>query len=237
MNNLLLFLFSIYEKCVSLVIKPIFYKEKKFPLKRRNERPTEFAFAFDCISRIYPKTLLDVGTGTTSFPHLVANCGIRVKAIDYIETYWTFGMSNRHFPVERGDITKPDLKEKFDMVTCISVLEHIPEHRKAVSGMFGLLNPNGYVVLTFPYNENHYLPDVYRHPDAGYGSDHKFIAQVYSRNEIDEWLQDNNAQIIEQKYYEFFTGEFWTMGDFYYPIRESSREKKHQLTCLLLQKK
>lgn len=38
----------------------------------------------------------------------------------------------------------------FDLITCISVLEHIPEDRDAVSTMWSLLRPGGRLVLTVP---------------------------------------------------------------------------------------
>lgn len=237
MKSAALFFYGIYEKFVVLLLQPVFYKEKKFPLKRMNERPTEYKFAFECVAEYYPKSLLDVGTGTTAFPHLISNCGISVAAIDQISSYWKFGMSNRHFKITNNDITAPTLDKKFDMVTCISTLEHIPDHRNAVKGMFGLLNEGGHIVLSFPYNENHYIEDIYRHPNAGYGKEHKFIGQVYSRHEINQWLQDNGAEIVRQEFYRAFTGEFWTMGEAIYPIRKTSKEELHQLTCLMLKKK
>lgn len=38
----------------------------------------------------------------------------------------------------------------FDLITCLSVLEHIPSDRKAVSQMWSLLEPGGRLVLTVP---------------------------------------------------------------------------------------
>ncbi len=38
----------------------------------------------------------------------------------------------------------------FDLVTCISVLEHIPEDRRAVEAMWSLLRPGGRLILTLP---------------------------------------------------------------------------------------
>jgi SAM-dependent methyltransferase len=237
MKKLILFIFSVYERIIIVFIKPIFYREKKYPLKRMNERPVEFAFAFKYIAEFYPKTMLDVGTGTTSFPHLISNCGIKITAVDYIENYWNNGLNNRHVPIVKQDITKPTLNTKFDMITCISVLEHIKDNRAALKGMFSLLNTNGRIVLTFPYNEKKYVKDVYRLPEAGYGKDHPFIGQVYSREQLDNWVNDNDAEIVDQEYYEVFTGELWTFGQSIYPIKKTTKESKHHLTCILLQKK
>jgi SAM-dependent methyltransferase len=236
MKSIVEYIFGIYEKLIQVLLGPIFYKENKYPLKRKNERANEFAFAFNCIAEKSPDSLLDVGTGKTSFPHLVQNCGIHVTAIDKIKGYWSSGFSNRHFRVHSDDITNPRIGKKFDMITCISVLEHIPTHREALKGMFSLLNPGGQIILTFPYNEHTYHPDIYRHPDAGYGQHHAFIGQVYSRNEINQWLADNGGVILKQIYYEAFTGEFWTMGDSIYPLRQTNVTSRHHLTCLLLSK-
>lgn len=234
MKSIIEYVFGVYEKLIQLLLHPVFYKENKYPLKRKNERANEFAFAFRCIAEKSPDTLLDVGTGKTSFPHLVQNCGIKVTAIDKITGYWHTGFSNRHFNVKSDDITNPRIGQKFDMITCISVLEHIPMHREALKGMFSLLNPGGQIILTFPYNEHTYHPDIYRHPDAGYGQQHPFIGQVYSRNEVNSWLADNDGVILKQIYYEAFTGELWTMGNALYPLKETSVDARHHLTCLLL---
>ena len=64
-------------------------------------------------------------------------------AIDRIDEYWSDGMFNRHFHIIEDDIRTTDLKKKFDFVSCISVLEHIREHRDAMQSMFSLLTPGG----------------------------------------------------------------------------------------------
>lgn len=236
MKSIIEYFFGVYEKLIQILLNPVFYKENKYPLKRKNERSNEFAFAFSCIAEKSPDSLLDVGTGKTSFPHLVQNCGIKVTAIDKITGYWISGFSNRHFKIKSDDITNPRIGQKFDMITCISVLEHIPLHREALKGMFSLLNPGGQIILSFPYNEHTYHADIYRHPQAGYGQQHPFIGQVYSRNEVNSWLADNNGVILKQLYFEAFTGEFWTMGNALYPLKETSPDAKHHLTCLLIAK-
>jgi len=36
---------------------------------RFNERPVEFGFVFRKLAQIYPRKVLDIGTGTTALPH------------------------------------------------------------------------------------------------------------------------------------------------------------------------
>lgn len=208
------------------------YRKQAF--RRFNERPVEFAFLFRQLARLYPRTVLDVGTGTTALPHLMRNCGFLVTATDNIRDYWPNGMSNRHYYVIDDDITRTRLSAKFDFITCISVLEHIERSDQAVAGMFSLLNPGGHLVLTFPYTEGNYLRNVYELPGSTYGQDASYITQSYSRVHLDRWLEQNRGEIVEQEFWQFWDGDYWTVGKQLIPPRQVSRNDTHQLTCLLV---
>ena len=210
------------------------YKSQVFT--RFNERPIEFGFIFKKIGEIYPRTILDVGTGTTALPHLMRNCGCLVTATDNVRDYWSSGMQNRHYYIIDDDITKTRLTGLFDLITCISVLEHIQKPNDAIRNMFSLLKPNGHLILTFPYNERSYIKNVYELPRSSYGKEATYITQSYSRSELDQWLKENNATIITQEYYQFWDGEHWTVGKQVIPPKEVTSEDKHQLTCILMRK-
>lgn len=210
------------------------YESQSF--NRRNERPIEFRFVFNQLLKTSPRTVLDVGTGKTALPHLMRNCGLVVTAIDNISDYWPRGMFNRHFYVINDDITRTKLKRTFDFITCVSVLEHIRAHDDAVAKMFSLVNPGGYIALTFPYNENGYIEDVYRLPDAGYGRDFPYICQVFSRKELDRWVRNNEGALVEQEYWQMFSGEFWTFGEILRPPMQVEKRELHQLSCVLLRR-
>lgn len=227
---------SIYTAIGKTYLLPILRKEWKRGIVKRNERPVEYAFAMKWVSKIYPTEILDVGPGKSSWPHLIAECGIHITAIDKIEGFWTGTFVNRHYYILNDDITKPKIKKQFDMITCISVLEHIPNHQAAMRGMFGLLRPGGYIILTVPYNEEQYVENIYKHPGAAYGGDFTFICQVFSRREIELWLDQNHGTIVEQEYYDSFTGDLWTFGKRRYPPRKVDKGEKTHLTCLLIQK-
>ncbi len=201
-----------------------------------NERPVEYRFALEHLAGLAPTTVLDVGTGTTALPHLLRNCGFLVTAMDNIRDYWEAGMFNRHYYVLDDDIRRPKLNKKFDFLTCVSVLEHIPEHNAAMGAMFSLLNSGGHIVLTFPYNETAYVDNVYLLPEASYGKDLMYVCQVYSRVQVDGWLAHNGARIIAQEYWCMFTGDYWACGERLRPPVEVALHNRHHLTCLLLQK-
>lgn len=203
---------------------------------RFNERPIEFGFVFRKLGEIYPQTILDVGTGTTALPHLMRNCGCLVTATDNVRDYWPSGMVNRHYHVIDDDITETHLSGRFDLITCISVLEHIQDPDSAVRNMFSLLKPNGHLLLTCPYNERSYVRNVYELPGSSYGKGLPYITQSYSRGELQRWVQENRGTIREQEYWQFWEGEHWTVGNQIIPPKKVSADDGHQLTCIHMQK-
>jgi SAM-dependent methyltransferase len=204
--------------------------------KRFNERPVEFAFVFRHLSRIYPRTILDVGSGQSALPHLMQKSGFVVTAVDNVRDYWRKGMFNRHFHVLHDDITKSSLTGPFDLITCISVLEHIEASAAAMRNMFRLLPPGGHLILTCPYSERSYVRNVYELPGSSYGKGRAYITQSYSRAELDLWLREGNGSVVEQEFWQFWEGEHWTVGRQVIPPRPVSADDRHQLTCLLLRK-
>ncbi len=199
-----------------------------------NERPIEYRFVFDNIIRYGPKKVLDVGTGVTALPHLIYNCGTRVLAIDNINDYWPEGMQNRHYHVLNDDITNSKLTDRFDMITCVSVLEHIDEFDKAISSMAKLLTPDGVIVLTFPYTESRFIDNVYSLPDSCVKLLPAYKTHSFSRAEIDHWINKNNLKIQKQEYWKFYSGEFWTIGDRYRIPKEVDVMESHNLTCIAM---
>mgnify|MGYP001255149908 CR=1 FL=1 len=233
-NKLLL---AIYERLIGLFIMPMLLLEERSPSTTSiNERVIEYSFALKVLSELCPQTIIDVGSGRTSWPHMLSGCGFLVSAMDKIDGYWNLSFTNRHYHIIKDDITNPQIEKRFDAATCISVLEHIPNHMAAIEGMFSLLKPGGYLILTFPYSERRYIDNVYKLPGAGYGQDARYTCQVFSRDQIDAWLKNSKAELICQEYYRVFTGEFWTFGERVYPPCEVKKNEKHHLTCIVLRK-
>jgi len=201
-----------------------------------NERPVEYSFVFKHLALQCPQMILDVGSGITSLPHLMQICGFKVTAIDNIKNYWPKGMQNRHFYIINDDIANSILAEKFDFITCISTLEHITKYDDAVDHMFRLLKNGGKLVLTFPYNEKQYCKNVYMLEDSTAPKNLPFATQAFSRQQLTNWCQKNNAKILEQEYWRYFSGDYWTTGERLKPPVKTDVNEKHQITCLLISK-
>lgn len=211
------------------------YSHQRF--RRHNERPVEFAFVFTQIARLAPQTVLDVGTGETALPALMANCGCVVTAIDNKRDYWAKGMSNRHWHVIDDDISATSLRGPFDLVTCISVLEHVVAPLRAVTNMLGLLRPGGHLVISCPYTEHEHIDNTYAMPGVDPEMSRlPYIARSYCRADLDQWLETSQAELVEAQYWRGYSGRHWAQGTRIAPPEPSTVSAAHNLACLLIRK-
>jgi len=219
-----------YGKQYCNIVTDLEYQSQR--TRRKNERSIEIAFVFKHLTKYYPSTVIDVGTGPSSLPHLMSSVRFEVDAIDDYGDYWKDGLFNRHFKVDKQDILNHTIKRHYDFITCVSTLEHIPEHKIAVKNMLDLLNPDGVLLITAPYNEFEYIPDIYRKKGAGYGSNFPSTCQVFSRKEVNSW----GGTVMDQEYWQVFNGPYWTFGRQIYPPVQTDKDGLHQLTCILMGK-
>lgn len=63
------------------------------------------------------------------------------------------------------------------------------------------------------------------------------ICSSYSRKELNCWLKKNNGEIIEQEYWRFWDGDYWTVGNQIIPPLKVTVEDKHQLSLICIRKK
>lgn len=212
------------------------FEEQRFA--RTNERAIEYGYVFRQLNAFQPQTVLDVGSGTSALPSLLATCGFVVTATDNVSDYWPQGMINRHWHTVDDDIRTSHLTGSFDAVVCVSTLEHIFEHGAAMQQMLRLTRPGGHLLITTPYNESRYHPNVYAARESAYGRDLPYPAQSFSRAELNGWLAGEcAAELVDQEYWRCFTGDLWTFGELLRPpVRASGPEETHQLTCLSIRR-
>lgn len=207
-----------------------YLRQEREKLPPVNERPVELAFIFNQLARLYPKTLLDVGAGGTTLPNLLQHCGFEVTAVDLDP------LANRHFYLEQADIVTDDLGRSFDVITCISTLEHIPDHAAAMANMFRHLRPGGALLLTVPYHEERYVPNSHALPGTTRPSA-MGVTQIFSRRELDGWIAASGWELAGEEFYAHYTGELFTLGEEFYPARRVlPGQGKADLACLALRR-
>jgi SAM-dependent methyltransferase len=225
-----------YETGARLYLSPLLEREWRYPpIPELREYVFQFEFAMRAVARHMPRELLDAGSGVSSWPHLLASCGIRVTATDEIRGYWG-SMFNRHYHVIADDITASTLDREFDMVTCLGVLTTIPDDRAAIHNLFRLVKPGGHLVLTVAYKEDEAVPNAYALPGASYGAGYRFIARQFSRAEVDGWLAAEGGEIEQQEYFRVFTGPYWAAGERLEPPLRVGVDEPHQYTALSIRK-
>jgi 2-polyprenyl-3-methyl-5-hydroxy-6-metoxy-1,4-benzoquinol methylase len=140
-------------------------------------RVWEYPFVAEQLRRyVVPRhglRLLDIGTAVTFFPFYLGRQGFEVTMLDadpqmpehfqraFDRTSKKLGVKAqpRYVIADARDTKLPDAS--FDVITCISVLEHIPEWTRSVNEISRLLRPNGLFVLTFDVEHSgntHALP-------------------------------------------------------------------------------
>lgn len=207
------------------------FRDQRF--SRFNERPVELAFVFRHQASLYPKTVLDVGTGRTALPQLIRNGGALVTAIDNIRDYWSHEVINRHYHVIDDDICESKLSSEFDLVTCVSVLEHIQDADAAVRHMVRLTASGGHLLLTFPYSPDSYVPNVYALEGSSYGQTAPYVTQAFDDSRIASWQRENRLRLVDVEYWRFWEGAHWTQGQQIIPPRRQPGPDGAQLACLL----
>lgn len=135
-------------------------------------RKLEYAFVLDRARPSLEKgehpKVLDAGCGVTPFPHLLSMMGATVEAVDFdeelIEVLKAAKVNDLYgFPVHHQwmDLRQlAFLDATFDLVTCVSVLEHLDDgdERLVLDEIVRVLKPTGKALLTVDVKEGNAHP-------------------------------------------------------------------------------
>jgi SAM-dependent methyltransferase len=128
----------------------------------------EYPWALERAGLAPGSTVLDVGCGDSIFPVYLAAQGHRVVAVDLDFTTNIGHLHGLRTGYLRGDLGALPLADgAFDVVFCISVIEHLPEHgvAAALAEIRRVLRPGGRLLLTTDYYEDCRASLWYSGPD------------------------------------------------------------------------
>jgi len=138
--------------------------------------------------------ILDIGCGTGMTMEALGKFGEvwgvdnNPKAIDYCRKRGLKNLILADFP------SQVPLKEKFDLITFLDVLEHIEGDAKAIKTAKGLLEPGGVLLITVPAFQFLWSPhDIANHH-----------VRRYDKEELSAKIQLAGFKIIKLSYYNFF---------------------------------
>ena len=126
----------------------------------------EYSYAILYSGHRHRGKVLDVGSAKSIFPYYLAAKGYDVTTIDIADFEYRTQIG-RKFGVKciTGDLRvfHPELEGKFDLITNLSVIEHIDEDTEAVLNLAKYLKPGGIMVISTDFYERYIeYPDANR---------------------------------------------------------------------------
>ena len=146
--------------------------------------------------------ILDIGCGVGTLDFYLANKGFKVLGIDISKkaveacrkNARVLGLGDR-LNFERLNFPEEKPLEKFSLVICSEVLEHLKNDKKAVEVIFDLLRPGGIVIFSTPsQNAPLFRLGLTRKKDKQIGH-----LRRYTLEELVSLLRKQNPRILETK--------------------------------------
>ena len=167
--------------------------------------------------------IYDAGSGYGQYSYFMAKklkpCSI--YSVDVKEEWikdieWFFKsrkIENIDFAVE--DLTKIEHQNKFDLIVCVDVMEHIEQDIKVFQNYFNALKNGGYLLIN--------TPSVFGGSDVHDDDDESFIGEHardgYSREDLESKLHPLGLKTYQSRYtYGFWGDKAWRLG-IKFPIR------------------
>lgn len=194
------------------------------PLHQIN--PLRLQFIIQHVENLFDKQILDVGCGGGILSESLAKLGAKVSGIDMGEEPLNIAKLHALESNVNVDYQKITAEEKatqcpetFDIVTCMEMLEHVPDPASIIASCAKMVKPNGYVFFsTLNKTLSSYLLAIVAAekilkivPDGTH--DHKAFIRPST---LIAWAEEHNLKCID------------TAGIHYNPLTEN-----HKLTSNL----
>ena len=162
-------------------------------------------------------SIYDAGTGYAQYTYFMSKKLIpnNIYAVD-VKKEWINDadkffkdrkINNVKFGIE--DLTKINHKGKFDLITCVDVMEHIEEDVKVFQNFYEALKPGGFLLIN--------TPSIFGGSDVHDESEESFIGEHaregYSKEDIESKLHPFGFKTYQIKYtYGFWGDKAWRLG-------------------------
>lgn len=152
------------------VFEQNYYKRRKSISKSRLVVKSHVEEIFKSVAPYLNKpikslSVLDVGSGKGEYSFILEKYVKYVVGVEPYKDAYEECIKNKREDRSRIDfynipIEKFNINKKFDLVLCITIIEHMPKADKSFTKIFDLLNKDGVIYLTAPNKlwpfENHY---------------------------------------------------------------------------------
>lgn len=140
-----------------------FEKVEELNSSHQNMRSEQVNFVLDNINKDYKNfKFLDIGCGSGYYLKLLKNKGLYCEGIE--RSNMMCDMINKHYDIKctNTSFEELNLENKFDVVSIITVLEHLHNPKKCLLKINDLINSGGYLFIEVPdtqFPRSDILPD------------------------------------------------------------------------------
>lgn len=139
--------------------------------------------------------ILDAGSGFGQYDYYIGKRhhdweikGLDVKAEQIEDCNQFFKKINfHHVKFEKADLVKYNAKEKYDLVLCVDVMEHIEEDEKVLNNFYASLKPGGLLLISTPSDQGG--SDVHHDHDDGASFIDEHVRDGYSIEDLSTKLR------------------------------------------------
>jgi 2-polyprenyl-3-methyl-5-hydroxy-6-metoxy-1,4-benzoquinol methylase len=149
------------------------------------------------------KKVIEVGCGLGIYSLKMSQKGAVVTGIDVGERLIKISrkkVRNGKFVVGSA-LDIPFRKDKYDITLCTEVIEHTENPERAISELFRVTKPGGYIILTTPNKVFKPVIDLLRILRIRFYQGNENWLGI---NELKKCIARNNGKIILEKYFNFF---------------------------------
>lgn len=152
-----------------------------------------------------PQHMADAGSGFGQYVHYlsrnypeahITGLDIKQEQIDDCNQFFNKLGKQDLVKFEYADLTRMDIKEAYDLVLSVDVMEHIEDDRGVMKHLYQALKPGGYLFISTPSDQGG--SDVHHEHDLSFIDEH--VRDGYGVEEITEKLQGAGFSDIKVKY-------------------------------------
>ena len=97
------------------------------------------------------KSFLDVGCGSGRLLRNYKEKGVESVGLELAKEIVKYHAGHRYTPVVQGGAQQlPFISDAFDFVTCLGLIEHLPDPQSAITELFRVTKPGGMALITVP---------------------------------------------------------------------------------------
>jgi len=146
-----------YDNTINEIFELMFWHCKEFPNK-----PLQYVFALDVAKRRGYKRYLDYGSGVGTAGILFAKNDFQVTLADISSKnldFCRFRFKDRNLTANFIDLKNDGLEgRKYDFITCLDVLEHIPNPIGTLMTLRSCLADGGLLIVNVPFGKDEDRP-------------------------------------------------------------------------------